>query len=385
MTHFARASLGVLKRSMTSLVTELRYCTCFDAASPMTLDSGQTLGPVTIAYETYGELSSSKDNAILLCHALSGDSHAAGVYDSQPDYVGWWDHYVGPGKTIDTNRFFVVSSNVIAGCKGSTGPSSLNPTTGNPYGMRFPVITVGDMVRAQATLLDCLGIDKLYAVIGGSMGGMQALEWGIMYPNRVDKIIPIASTSKLSPQAIAFDAVGRNAIISDQNWADGDYYANPKWPEKGLAIARMIGHITYLSEASMMIKFGRNLQEKTDYGYDFSTDFQVESYLKYQGEKFVSRFDANAYLYLTKALSYFDLEKKYGSLEKAFSKTTCQFLVLAITSDWLYPPKQSKEIVKALMKQGKRVTYSVLDSPYGHDAFLLKNERLEQLLEAFLA
>ena len=370
---------------MTALVTKLRYCPCFDAASPMTLASGQTLGPVVVAYETYGALSPAKDNAILLCHALSGDSHAAGVYDNQPDYIGWWDHYVGPGKTIDTNRFFVVSSNVIAGCKGSTGPSSLNPNTGIPYAMRFPVITVGDMVQAQAALLDRLGINKLYAVIGGSMGGMQALEWGIMYPNRVDKIIPIASTSKLSPQAISFDAVGRNAIISDQNWAEGDYYLNPKWPEKGLSIARMIGHITYLSEASMMIKFGRNLQEKTDYGYDFSTDFQVESYLKYQGEKFVSRFDANAYLYLTKALSYFDLEKKYGSLEAAFSKTTCQFLILAINSDWLYPPKQSKEIVKALMKQGKRVTYSVLDSPYGHDAFLLKNERLEQLLEAFLA
>jgi homoserine O-acetyltransferase len=340
---------------------------------------------LTVAYETYGVLSPQKDNAILLCHALSGDSHAAGIYADQPEYKGWWDHYVGPGKTIDTNRFFVVSSNVIGGCKGSTGPSSIDPKTGSPYGMRFPVITVGDMVRAQAALLDHLEIDKLYAVIGGSMGGMQALEWAIMYPQRVDKIISIASTSKLSPQAISFDAVGRNAIISDPNWADGDYYANPTWPEKGLSIARMIGHITYLSEASMMIKFGRNLQEKTDYGYDFSTDFQVESYLKYQGEKFVSRFDANAYLYLTKALSYFDLEKKYGSLESAFADTTCKFLVLAITSDWLYPPKQSKDIVKALMKMGKRVTYSVLDSPYGHDAFLLKNERLEQLLEAFLA
>jgi len=370
---------------MTALITTLEYCSCFSLDAPLLLESGQTLGPLTVAYETYGTLSPQKDNAILLCHALSGDSHAAGIYADQPEYKGWWDHYVGPGKTIDTNRFFVISSNVIGGCKGSTGPSSIDPVTEKPYGMRFPVITVGDMVRAQAALIDHFEIDKLYAVIGGSMGGMQALEWGIMYPHRVDKIIPIASTSKLSPQAISFDAVGRNAIISDQNWADGDYYPNPKWPEKGLSIARMIGHITYLSEASMMIKFGRNLQEKTDYGYDFSTDFQVESYLKYQGEKFVSRFDANAYLYLTKALSYFDLEKKYGSLEAAFADTTCKFLVLAITSDWLYPPKQSKDIVKALMKMGKRVTYSVLDSPYGHDAFLLKNERLEQLLEAFLA
>lgn len=370
---------------MSHLITTRRYCSCFGGESSLRLASGQTLGPVTIAYETYGTLSNNKDNAILLCHALSGDSHAAGVYDDQPDYHGWWDIYVGPGKTIDTNRFFVISSNVLGGCKGTTGPSSIDMRTGAPYGLRFPVITIGDMVRVQAALLDHLEIDCLYAVIGGSMGGMQALEWAIMYPHRVKRVIPIASTSRLSPQAIAFDAVGRNAIISDPDWAEGAYYANPKWPEKGLAIARMIGHITYLSEASMMIKFGRNLQEKVDYGYDFSTDFQVESYLKYQGEKFVSRFDANTYLYLTKALSYFDLEKKYGSLETAFANSKALFLVLAITSDWLYPPSQSKEIVKSLMKIGKSVTYSVLDSPYGHDAFLLKNERLEQLLEAFLA
>lgn len=354
--------------------------TGFTQDSPLPLDSGASLYPVAISYETFGTLSATKDNVILICHALTGNSHVSG----SPELPGWWDHLVGPKKAIDTNRFFVICSNVIGGCSGSTGPSSINPATGVPYGIQFPVITIGDMVRAQHALLTALEIPSLHAVIGGSMGGMQALEWAAMYPTYVKSVVAIACTARLSPQALAFDSVGRHAILSDPNWNNGFYYGLDIQPNRGLAIARMIGHITYLSEESMRLKFGRNLQQRSDYGYDFSTEFQVESYLQYQGDKFVNRFDANSYLYLTKAVNYFDLHKKYGSLDIAFQESQAHFLIISISSDWLYPPHQSKELVSTLMKLNKWVSYANLESPYGHDAFLIQNDQLSELIGSFV-
>ncbi len=342
----------------------------FTSSESLQLESGQTLGPITLAYETYGTLNPNKTNAILVCHALSGDAHAAFIHETDPNYIGWWDSFIGPGKALDTTRYFIICSNVIGGCKGSTGPASINPETGTAYGTHFPVVTISDMVKAQKRLIDSLEISQLLMVIGGSMGGMQALTWAIDFPQAIKSCIPIATTSKLSPQALAFDVVGQHAILAD--------------PDKGLPLARMIGHITYLSNESMALKFGRKLQEKADYSYDFSTDFQIESYLKYQGSKFVDRFDANSYLYITKAIDYFDLSKKKGSLEAAFADVTAKFLIAAISSDWLYQPQESKEIVHALMKLNKPVTYIELDSPYGHDAFLMDNDKLATAVTYFL-
>ncbi|NDC82981.1 homoserine O-acetyltransferase [bacterium] len=364
-----------------SSVRNMQFFTAF-TDEPLPLDGGQLLSNVTISYETYGTLNSSHSNAVLVCHPLSGDSHASSL--NTPGDPGWWDTMIGENKPIDTNRYFVICTNVIGGCKGSTGPASINPLTQVPFGLNFPVVTIGDMVNVQYELIRHLGIDVLHCVIGGSMGGMQALEWAIKFPNHVRSVVPIAATARLSPQSLAFDAVGRNAIILDQSWNNGFYYGLTDQPEKGLAIARMIGHITYLSDEAMTLKFGRNLQKKTDYGYDFSTDFQVESYLKYQGEKFVSRFDANSYLYLTKAISYFDLYKKYDGLENAFKSSTARFLIISISSDWLYPSKQSKDIVKSLMKINKDVSFAEIQSPYGHDAFLMPCPDLEQLVTHFL-
>ena len=297
--------------------------------------------------------------------------------------TGWWDNLIGPGKAIDTNTYYVICTNAIGSCMGSTGPNSIDPKTGKQFGLDFPIITIGDMVNVQKAFLDAIGIQKLKAVIGGSMGGMQALEWSILYPEMMDQSIVIATTSKLSPQALAFGSVGRNAISSDPNWQNGHYY-DKTVPHKGLSIARMIGHITYLSEESMSKKFGRRLQEKSEYGYNFQNDFQIESYLQYQGDKFVDRFDANAYLYLSKAMSYFDLEKKYGSLKEAFQSAKSQFLIISISSDWLYPSKQNKEIVKTLMNLDKKVTFSEIQSPFGHDGFLLETETLTQIIKPYL-
>jgi len=353
----------------------------FSSTTPLTLESGEVLDTFDIAYETYGTLNDDKSNAILICHALTGDAHAAFGTTNDQKKLGWWDGLIGPNKAINTNEYFVICSNTLGSCLGSTGPTSINPKTNMPYALSFPVITIKDIVTAQKALISHFGITKLDHVIGGSMGGMQALEWAISFPDMVNSCIPIASTSKLSPQALAFGAVGRNAIISDPNWNKGNY---EKQPEKGLSIARMIGHITYLSEESMTQKFGRRLQEKSDYGYHFNTEFQVESYLKHQGDKFVQRFDANSYLYLSKATSYFDLEKKYTSLEDAFRKTTCKFLILSISSDWIYPPSQSKEMAKTLMKLERDITYSEIDSPYGHDAFLIETEKLGKLIQPYL-
>ncbi|MEI6633485.1 MAG: homoserine O-acetyltransferase [Chlamydiota bacterium] len=355
------------------------------AAPPggLALECGVTLGPVTLAYETYGTLDAERSNAVLILHALSGDAHAAGCH-ADDTRAGWWDIMIGPGKAFDTDRYFVICANCLGGCMGSTGPSSTNPVTGRPYAMDFPVITIGDMVKAQKALVEHLGIGKLLAVAGGSMGGMEALEWVTAYPDAVRAAIPIATTSHLSAQGIAFNEVGRQAIMADPNWKGGAYYDGEP-PNRGLAIARMIGHITYLSDESMRKKFGRRLQNRVELSFDFLTDFQVESYLHHQGDIFTQRFDANSYLYITKAIDYFDLaEKGGGSLEKALANVTASFLIIAFSSDWLYPAYQNKEIADALRAHNLEVSYCVLDSSYGHDAFLLESTHQTHLISHFL-
>ncbi|MHB0913829.1 MAG: homoserine O-acetyltransferase MetX [Armatimonadota bacterium] len=364
-------------------IVETKYLTFAEPPAEMQLECGRSLGPVTLAYETYGELSPRKDNAILICHALSGDAHVAGFNSEDEEKPGWWDVMVGPGKAFDTDKYFVICSNVIGGCKGSTGPSSIDPRTGQPYGLTFPVVTIKDMVDAQKVLVEHLGIERLLCAVGGSMGGMQVLQWVVSYPEMVRLAIPIATTSRLSAQAIAFDEVGRLAIMSDPGWMGGDYYGKNN-PDRGLSIARMIGHITYLSDQSMHKKFGRELQDKGEYGYDFVTDFQVESYLRYKGDSFVKRFDANAYLYITKAMDYFDLGQAYGSLSKALSRAISKFLVISFSSDWLFPTYQSKEIVTALRANNMEAVFTEVHSDYGHDAFLLETEQLTRLIGNFL-
>jgi homoserine O-acetyltransferase/O-succinyltransferase len=364
-------------------IVERQYFT-FAEDQPMPLDSGETLGPITLAYETYGTLNQDHSNAILIQHALSGDAHAAGYHDQIGNQLGWWDDCIGPGKAFDTDRYFVICPNVIGGCQGSTGPSSINPKTGKPYGLSFPVVTIGDMVRAQTCLIDHLGIDKLLAVAGGSMGGMQVLQWTASYPERVRSALPLATTGRHSPMLIAFSEVGRQAIYADPNWNGGDYYDGTR-PDSGLALARMIGHITYLSEASMHTKFGRRLGEREHFGYDFGTDFAIESYLKHKGSRFTERFDANSYLYITKALDYFDLSNGYHNLAAAFSKSAhVLYFVVSFTSDWLYPAYHSKELVSALTAVGADVSYCNLQSTWGHDAFLLEVETMTGLISNFL-
>ena len=353
----------------------------FKITEPIILESGRQLSEIDVAYETYGELNKNCDNAILLLHALTGDAHAAGYHegDSKP---GWWNDMVGSGKAFDTDKYFVICSNMLGGCKGTTGPSSINPETNKEYGLDFPVFTIEDVVKVQKKLIDFLGVKKL-TVAGGSMGGMQALEWALAYKEMVSRVIFIASTPRLSAQGIAFHAVGRNAILSDPNFNNGNYYGKEK-PEKGLAIARMIGHITYLSEESMHKKFARRFQDKDSPNFDFGIDFEVESYLEHQGQTFVDRFDANSYLYITKAVDYFDIAQKYGSLEKAFKDTKSKFLIITFSSDWLFPSSQSKELVSALMQNKKDVSYCEIQSPYGHDAFLLEYEKQTRIIKSFL-
>ena len=350
---------------------------------PLELECGKTLAPIDVAYEAYGELNEAGDNAVLICHALSGDAHVAGVNSPDDRKPGWWDCMVGPGKGIDTNRYFVICSNFLGGCSGTTGPSSINPATGEPYGLSFPIITIADMVKVQKLLLDKLGIEQVLAVIGGSIGGMQVLQWAIEYPDVVKAAIPIAITTHLGPQSIAFDAVGRNAILADSHFAGGQY-TDEQGPNRGLAIARMIGHITYLSEQGMRDKFGRQLRNGGKYSYDFNSEFAVETYLDHQGQSFVERFDANSYLYITKAADYFDLAKDYGSLKKAFANTRCRFLVISFASDWLFTPVQSRAIVDALVANSKDVSFCDIASPYGHDAFLLEPQTLGSFISGFL-
>lgn len=358
---------------------ETRYMT-LPAALP--LEGGGVLPEVVLAYETYGRLNDERSNAILVCHALSGDAHAAGFHEGD-DRPGWWDGLIGPGKALDTDRFFVICSNVIGGCQGSTGAASIDPATGQPYGARFPVITVRDMVAAQRGLVAGLGIGQLYAVIGGSMGGMQALQWAVSYPDAVLKSVVIAATGTSSPQQIAFNEIGRRAIMTDPAWNGGDYVGR-EGPKAGLALARMVGHVTYLSDESMHEKFGRRLQGREKFGFDIVTDFAVESYLHHQGESFTRRFDANSYLYITKALDYFDLSVD-GSLAAGLAGVEAKVLVVAVSSDWLYPPYQSQALVEALAANEVEVEYCEIASKYGHDAFLLESGQLNYLVGRFLS
>lgn len=342
----------------------------------LVLDCGVMLRKVDVAYETYGKLNAERTNAILVLHAFSGDAHAAGT-------AGWWSQMIGPGLAFDTDRYFVISSNVLGGCRGTTGPSSIDPDSGHRYAMHFPVITIADMVRLQKMLIDHLGIPRLLAVSGGSMGGMQALEWAVAYPDSVAASIPIASTAHHSAQQIAFDEVGRQAIMADPDWNEGNYY-NSRPPARGLAVARMVGHITYMSDTSMREKFGRRLRQKDAFGYDFSVDFEVESYLRYRGSQFVNRFDANSYLYITKAMDYFDLSAGHRSLAEAFAPARARFLVLSFTSDWLYPTYQSLEIVEALRAHNIDVVFRELSSDYGHDAFLVDTAEQTEAVAGFV-
>jgi len=351
---------------------------------PLMLDCGQTLAPFSQAYQTYGELNADKSNAILVCHALTGDQHVANTHPvtGKP---GWWSTMVGPGKPIDTNRFFVICPNILGGCMGSTGPASINPATGKPYGLSFPVITIGDMVDAQVRLIDSLGIDQLFCVIGGSMGGMQVLEWTARQKERVFAAVPIATAASHSSQNIAFHEVGRQAVMADPDWCGGRYLEMGKVPRRGLAVARMAAHITYLSEEALHRKFGRNFQNRTDRSFSFSADFQVESYLRHQGISFVDRFDANSYLYITRAMDYFDLAAEYGDvLANAFKGTKTRFCVVSFTSDWLYPTRESKRIVQALNAVAANVSFVEIESDKGHDAFLLDEPEFFATVRGFI-
>jgi len=397
------ASPGFKTAPGSAGIVETRY---LSLPRPLRLDCGQDLHPIQIAYETYGTLSSARDNVILVCHALSGDAHAAGFAKTpgtastrdgfaaddrdgtSGKSLGWWDGMIGPGKAFDTDRFFVVSTNLLGGCRGTTGPSSPNPATGRPYGSDFPVITVADMVRTERAFLDELGIDRLAAVAGGSLGGMQAFEWAVLYPHQVDSIVAIASTHAIQPQGIAWNAIARNAIMADPDWQGGHYYGTGRRPNAGMGIARMVGHITYLSAQSLGAKFARRLQFADDIRYTLSEpEFQVENYLRYQADAFVKRFDANTYLYTSRALTYFDLARQYGngSLAAALQNVSARTLLIAFSSDWLYPPGGSEELAAALRTLGKDVELHIIDAPYGHDCFLLEEARQTPMVQQFLA
>ncbi len=351
---------------------------------PIRLDCGVEMGPVTVGYQTYGTLNADRSNAILMCHALTGDQYVA---DPHPitGKPGWWNELVGPGRVFDTDRYFLICSNVLGGCMGTTGPKDVNPATGKPWGLSFPVITIGDMVQVQARLLDHLGIDQVFCVVGGSMGGMQVLEWCASYPERVFSAIPIATAARHSAQNIAFNEVGRQAIAADPDWKDGDYLAHGTLPQRGLAVARMAAHITYLSEPALHRKFGRNLQGREAFSYGFEADFQVESYLRHQGSTFVERFDANSYLYITRAMDYFDLAAEHGGiLSNAFRGTKTRFCVISFTSDWLFPTPESRAVVHALNAVAANVSFVEVCSDKGHDAFLLDEPVLHATLTGFL-
>jgi homoserine O-acetyltransferase/O-succinyltransferase len=361
-------------------IVETQYFTFGHTPGDMLeLESGRQFGPVTLAYETYGELDRGKSNAILIEHTLTSDAHAAGYHQGHKR-PGWWDDMIGPGKAFDTRKYFVICSNVLGGCKGSSGPSSINPQTGKPFALDFPVITVSDMVKAQKRLVDHLGIQQLLCVSGGSMGGMQALQWAASYPEKVRCVIPIATSWKQSPQQLAFAEVGRQAIMKDPNWNNGNYYKKSR-PGNGLAVARMMGHITYMSEISMEEKFSRKLKNG-DYSFSFNVDFEVESYLNYNGTAFVKRFDANSYLYISRALTYFDVSGE--KLIPKNKKINTAFLLISFLSDWLYPSWQSREITHFLMSRQQNATYCEIKSTYGHDAFLLEFEEETRLIKHFL-
>lgn len=350
---------------------------------PLIMKAGKTLASYELVYETYGVLNKDRSNAVLVCHALSGSHHVAGYYADDPKKIGWWDNLIGPGKPIDTDRFFVIGVNNIGGCHGSTGPGSVDRSTGKPYGAAFPVVTVEDWVVSQARLMDRLGIDKLAAAIGGSLGGMQALQWTLSFPDRIRHAFVIAAASRLSTQNIAFNDVARQAIVTDPDFHGGNFYAHQSIPARGLRLARMLGHITYLSDDLLTEKFGRVLK-RDEYGFNYDVEFEIESYLRYQGDKFAQVFDANTYLLMTKALDYFDpASEAGGNLARALTTARAGFFVASFKSDWRFPPQRSREIVKALVASGKPVTYAEIDAPHGHDAFLLDNPHYHQLLAAY--
>lgn len=367
-------------------LVETKYATLFEPPQPLELASRRTLGPITVAYETYGALNARRDNAVFICQALTGDAHAAGLHAPDSKKPGWWDGFIGPGKGLDTDRFFVICANVLGGCQGTTGPGTTNPATGEPYACDFPFITVGDIVAVNSELVRHLGVERLRAVIGGSLGGMQVLDWAIRFPDQIASAIVLASAARLAAQGIAFNTVGRRAIIADPEFREGRYYGE-EGPRYGLSLARMVAHITYLSEDSIEEKFGRRLQNSDEFAYELlkETEFQIESYLHYQGKRFVERFDANSYLYLTRAMDYFDLAESYGSLTEALGRTKARFLVASYTSDWLFPTSQSKDLVAALIELGRHATYVEFDSPFGHDSFLIELDQLAQLVKPFLA
>jgi homoserine O-acetyltransferase/O-succinyltransferase len=383
-------------------ISRTRYV---DLPAQLELDCGRTLKHVRVAYETYGQVSPEKDNVILVCHALSGDAHAAGWSEdpNSPSAVdgfgadergirprsglGWWDGMIGPGKAFDTDRYFVICTNLLGSCRGSTGPSSINPDTGKQYGLDFPVITVSDMVRAEQRALEALGINSLLAAAGGSLGGMQALEWTVAFPERVSACISIASTSHLGSQGVAWNAIARNAIMADPDWQGGYYYGTGRAPTAGIGVARMLGHVTYLSADSMGQKFARRLQDRDEYSFTLTeSDFAVESYLRHQAQTFARRFDANSYLYLSRALTYFDLARDHGcgSLERALQHAQAQYLLLSFSSDWLYPPSDAYELERALQAQGKAVRHDEIQACYGHDSFLLEERRQAPIITEFL-
>jgi homoserine O-acetyltransferase len=365
-------------------VSPYNHIQLFDE-TPLTLDCGASLSPVTVAFETYGTLNADKSNAVLICHALTGDQYVASPHPitGKP---GWWSRVVGPDKIIDTERYFVICSNVLGSCMGTTGPSSINPETSTEWGLDFPVITIRDMVKVQAELIKHLGIETLFAIIGGSMGGMQVLEWLVNYPERVNSAIALATTARHTAQNIAFHEVGRQSIMADNNWKGGRYYGNDDTPGKGLSVARMTAHITYLSEDALTRKFGRNLQERDSVTFGFDADFQVESYLRHQGVTFVDRFDANSYLYITRAMDYLDIASRFdGRLAGAFQNAThVKCCVISFTSDWLYPTLENKHIVHTLNASGVPVSFAEIQSPHGHDSFLLELPEMDKMLDGFL-
>ncbi len=373
--HLPEANVGLVRT---------HYWTFAQTPDELPLDCGRTFGPITVAYETYGTLNAARDNAILLIHALTGDAHAAGRHLPTDRKPGWWDPAVGPGKIFDTDRYFVICSNCLGGCMGTTGPSSTNPATGQSYGLAFPVFTVHDMVKVQAALVRHLGVRELACVAGGSLGGMQVLEFAIRFPFLVRAIMPIATTWRLTPQAIAFNEIGRTAIVNDPNFHDGNYYDQPGWPDDGLALARMIGHITYLSEEKMLQKFGRQMVDHYGARLHLKSKFQVENYLQYQGDKFVRRFDANSYLYLTRAMDLYDLEEDWGTLQNAFARIRARIMLMSFTSDWLFPPAHAERMHGVFQELYKDVVYHNVVSPSGHDSFLVEYDTILPLMRSFL-
>jgi homoserine O-acetyltransferase len=383
-SHVAEIAIPQFQRSISAPDADSGHALVFPVAQPLILDSGRDLAPFTIAYQTYGTLNETKSNCLLVCHALTGDQFAASRHPvtAKP---GWWEIMIGPGKPIDTNRFFVVCPNVIGGCMGSTGPANPDPATGKPYGLSFPLVTIRDMVRAQAMLLDALGIEKILSVLGGSMGGMQVLQWAASYPDRVISAVPIAASARHSAQNIAFHEVGRQAIMADPEWKNGDYALFGTRPSKGLAVARMAAHITYLSEAALQRKFGRTLQNRDSFSFAFGPDFRIESYLHHQGITFVERFDANSYLYITRAMDYFDLAADYGGrLAEAYRGTRARFCIISFTSDWLFPPAENKRVVHALNAAAANVSFVEIATDRGHDAFLLDEPEMFATVRGFL-